>query len=476
MDRIRFSHRIFAFGSALLLAGAISAGLGGCVSQVETAPLPERRPLGSEFATYEAEATSAPRRPALAGALAESAAHNPTGALTLRQALALALQHSPDLAAFSWEVRVREAQVLQAGLFPNPEVDLELENFGGSGESRGFGGAETTVQLGQLIELAGKRLKRRRVAALERDLASWDYEIRRLEVFTEVVQAFVDVNAAQERLSLAEELLRLAEESLASVAKQVKAGGTSPVEEIRAEVAASTAQVERRRATAELAVARSRLVATWGSTHAIFDRAEGDLYTLQTPPPFEVLVSRVTQNPDLARWIQEVELREAVVTLEEAQKIPDVTAGGGVRHFSETNDAALVFGVSVPLPLFDRNQGAREASRRAVVKARHERRAAEVRVGAAVDVAYRELRASFDEVVALRDQVLPQAEEAYQGVREGYLRGLFRYVDVLDAQRTLSELRGRQLGALRSYHSTVAELERLIGEPLWTSRPGEVGS
>jgi len=431
MDRIGFSHHIFAFGSALLLAGAISAGLGGCVSQVETAPLPERRPLGSEFATYEAEATSAPRRPALAGALAESAAHNPTGALTLRQALALALQHSPDLAAFSWEVRVREAQVLQAGLFPNPEVDLELENFGGSGESRGFGGAETTVQLGQLIELAGKRLKRRRVAALERDLASWDYEIRRLEVFTEVVQAFVDVNAAQERLSLAEELLRLAEESLASVAKQVKAGGTSPVEEIRAEVAASTAQVERRRATAELAVARSRLVETWGSTPA--------------------------------------------VTLEEAQKIPDVTAGGGVRHFSETNDAALVFGVSVPLPLFDRNQGAREASRRAVVKARHERRAAEVRVGAAVDVAYRELRASFDEVVALRDQVLPQAEEAYQGVREGYLRGLFRYVDVLDAQRTLSELRGRQLEALRSAHSTVAELERLTGEPLWASRPGEVG-
>ena len=475
MNRIGSSRRICAYGSALLLAAALSAGLGGCVSQLETAPLPERRPLGAEFTTYEAAIPPAPKRPALAAAPTGSTSHDPTGALTLRQSLALALQHSPDLASFSWEVRVREARVLQAGLFPNPEVGLELENFAGSGPFRGFGGTETTVQLGQLIELAGKRLKRRRVAALERDLASWDYEIRRLEVFTEVVQAFVDVDAAQERLSLAEELLRLAEEALAAVAKQVKAGGTSPIEEIRAQVAASTARVERRRAVAELAVNRSRLVATWGSTHAIFDRVVGDLYVLQTPPPFEVLVSRVTQNPDLARWIQEVELREAVVRLEEARKIPDVTAAGGVRQFSENNDAALVFGVSVPLPLFDRNQGAREASRRAVVKARHERRAVEVRVGAAVDVAYRKLEASFEEVEALRDQVLPQAEEAYQGVREGYLRGLFRYVDVLDAQRTLFELRGRQLDALRSYHSTVADLERLTGEPLWSSRPGEGG-
>jgi len=468
MDRIEFSRRIFASRSVLLVVAVLSAGLGGCVSQVGTVPLPERRPLGFEFATYEAEATSAPRRPALAGAPAESAAHNPTGVLTLRQSLALALQHSPDLAAFSWEVRIREAQVLQAGQFPNPEFDLELENFGGSGESRGFDRAETTVQLGQLIELAGKRLKRRRVAALERDLAGWDYEIRRLEVFTEVVQAFVNVNVGQERLSLADELLLLAEESLASVAKQVKAGGTSPVEETRAEVAASTARVERRRAVAELAVVRSRLVATWGSIHAIFDRVEGDLYTLQTPPPFEVLVARVTQNPDLARWIQEVELREAVVTLEEAQKIPDVTAGGGIRHFSESNDAALVFGVSVPLPLFDRNQGAREASRRAVIKARHERRAAEVRVGAAVDVAYRELRASFEEVVALRDQGRGGVPGCARGLSAGSLPLRRRARRTADALRAAgATARGAALGSLHGRRARAADRRAPVGESPW---------
>jgi len=92
----------------------------------------------------------------------------PTGVLTLPQAQALALLQNPKLAAFGWEVRAREAQILQAGLRPNPEVEVEVENFAGSGALQAFRGTEITILLSQLIELAGKRHKRARVAALER--------------------------------------------------------------------------------------------------------------------------------------------------------------------------------------------------------------------------------------------------------------------------------------------------------------------
>ena len=106
-----------------------------------------------------------------------------------------------------------------ASLPPNPEVGVEVENFAGSGALRGFQSAEITIHLSQLIELAGKRQKRTRVAALERDLVAWDYEATRIEVLTEVTQAFVEVLSAQQRLRLNLELVRLAEQVLRTAAR-----------------------------------------------------------------------------------------------------------------------------------------------------------------------------------------------------------------------------------------------------------------
>ena len=81
----------------------------------------------------------------------------PTGVIDLRDALAAALLGNPDLAAFSWEVRAREARTLQAGRFPNPELATEFEDFGGSGDRSGWQSAQSTLSLSQLIELGGKR-------------------------------------------------------------------------------------------------------------------------------------------------------------------------------------------------------------------------------------------------------------------------------------------------------------------------------
>ena len=151
-------------GMVLLLA------LAGCASERLEAVRPEPRPLRQHAPAFKAPQTP-PTIPS-PGPQPEE----PTGVLTLRQALALALLRNPELASAAWEVRAGEARTLQAGLLPNPEVGVEVENFAGSGEFRGVDAAETTVALSQVIELGGKRLRRARVAALERDLAAWEYE------------------------------------------------------------------------------------------------------------------------------------------------------------------------------------------------------------------------------------------------------------------------------------------------------------
>ncbi|MGH8069403.1 MAG: TolC family protein [Candidatus Entotheonellia bacterium] len=447
---------VFLIPLLLMLVGALSS----CATPDIAAVRPDPRPLGRDLQTFQA-----PQQPTAAVSPAWQL-QEPTGVLTLRQALALALLQNPELAATSWEVRAGEARTLQAGLLPNPEIGVEVENFAGSGEFRGFDAAETTIALGQLVELGGKRLRRARVAALERDLAAWDYEAKRLDVFTETTKAFVEVLGAQARLTVNADLVRLAEQVLSTAAERVRAGKVPAVEETKAQVALSTARIALERAGRELTAARKRLAASWGSTIPSFERAEGALERTAAIPSAEQLAQRIGQNPDIARWVVEMAQRQAAVTLEESRRIPDVTAGGGVRRLSETRDTALVFELTIPLVLFDRNQGARLEARYQLAKAGEERRAAEVRVHTALATTYAALSAAFIEATQLRDEVLPGARSAFEAANEGYRQGKFGFLEVLDAQRTLFEARSQYIEALASYHQAVAEMERLIGEPL----------
>ncbi len=442
-----------------LLAGACALAC-ACAPAATIPPLPERRPLGVDLAAYEAPIETG-AQPAAGPPAAE-----PLGVLSLRDALALALERSPELAAFSWDVRVREAQALQAGLRPNPSLDLEVEDFGGSGEVSGLDGSETTLALGQLLETAGKRSKRQRAGELDATVAGWEYEVARLELFAAVVRAFSAVAAAEQRVALSDRLIHVAELAAADVGRLVAAGATSPVERTRANVAAATARVDRDSALRALAAARAQLAATWGAHEPAFTSVADDLPDAAAPPPLVEMRARLERNPELDRWQQEIERREAVVELERARRYPDVLAAAGVKRLEASDDTGLVAALSVPLPIFDRNQGAIAAAESDLRRAEHERRAVEARLGAELESAWQELDGRYVELRALGETILPQAQEAFEGVRRGYAQGLFRNVDVLDAQRTLFELRIREIEAVRAYHEARAELEKLTGTPL----------
>lgn len=439
--------------AALLAAGEVAAGTAGD-GQDGISP----RPLGRDLRTFQPLAEPP-------GAV-QSAPEEPTGSLTLRAALALALAHNPELAAFSWQVHASEARVLQAGLRPNPEAALTVEDVGGSGQFRGIDQAQTTLELSQLVELGGKRAARLGEAALSRDVAAWDYEVKRLDVFTEAAQAFAEVGGAQEDLTLANHAVELAEQVLQTATTRVTAGSASPAETTKAKVTLASAKIEREQARQRLAVARQRLAALWGSTAPRFSTAEWANDVVHAVPPFEHLRSRLTQNPDLARWASELAQRQATVTLEESKAMPNVTAGAGYRRLSGSDVDAAVFRFSLPLPLVNRNEGAILEARRRLAAGREAQRAAEVRVTAALMTAHRALATAHDQVEALRDEILPNAKHAFATLTEGYREGRFSYLDVLDAQRTLIASRLQHVRALVDYHTTLAAVERLTGEPL----------
>jgi outer membrane protein, heavy metal efflux system len=452
----------------LMRAGVVlTVALSGCAPERMEAIWPEPRPLGREFAAYKPPAEPPPS--------SQVSPLEPTGVISLEEVLRTALLQNPDLSATAFGVRAADARAVQAGLLPNPELELELEEFAGTEELRGVGGAESTFQLSQLIELGGKRAGRLRAAGLERDLAGWDYEAKRLEVLTDATKAFIDVLAAQDRIALTEETLRLSEQVLNAAQERIKAGKVAPIEATRARVEVSNARREVEHARSGLEAARKRLVASWGGTQPAFERASGRLDAGVRPvPPAEALSKRLAQNPDLARWAVEMASRQEALRVEESKRIPDVTVTGGVRHVNETDDTGFVVKLSFPLVLFDRNQGGVLEARYRVASAEEERRATEVRLAAALAEAYQALLTAYRDVTVIRQEVLPAAQEAFDAATEGYRQGKFGFLDVLDAQRTLFETRGQYLEALSAYHRAVADAERLIGEPLGavTDAPG----
>ncbi|MDA1080761.1 MAG: TolC family protein [Gemmatimonadetes bacterium] len=442
------------------------AALAGCASAPSRSPIVQPRALGRDVPVFWPVRNDS-------GRPATSAPVGANDSLALRDAVAAALLHSPTLAGYAWDVRAREAQLLQVTRFPNPVVGFLAEDVGASPVGSGNAAQQviepqTTIQLSQLVELPGKRLARRRMATADRDLAGWDYESARIDLLTRVTQTFVDLLAAQEMVALTTQATATADQVLQSVAARVQAGVASPIEATKADIGLASARIESERATQRLDVVRHKLASEWGAAAPDFAAVRGDLSTVAAPPTHAALAAQLTENPELARWTAEISRRRSALSFESAKRLPDVSVIAGQRTFTELNTDAYVVGASIALPLFDRNQGGTAEAKSLLNKSYEARRAAELRVGLALTTAHSALTTAYREATTLRETILPRSQEAFDAVSEGYRLGRFGLLDVLDAQRTLTSARTQALRAGGEYHKAVAEVERLIGAPLPT--------
>lgn len=389
----------------------------------------------------------------------------PGGALTLRQALALTLTRSPELAAVNYDIRIAEARILQAKLLPNPAAEITSENIVGTGGYSDARRSENTLLLGQLIELGGKRRARVREATSARDLAFFGYEAKKREVFLETAQHFVDVLAGQRRVAVNEELVRLANDFIPAIEKRLEAGRASDLEKTRFDVAIASARIDLEQARGDLTAARQRLAAQWGSMKPRFSSVVGNLESTPATASLDTLASRLAANPRLARFGAEVAQREAALAREKAAAVPDVTLNAGARQINETKDATAIVGFSLPLPLWNRNQGNIRAAREQIGRANAEQAAAAATLMTELSDAYHNLARARSAILILRDNVLPGADSALTATTEGYEAGRFSYLDVLDARRTIGAARIQYLQAISDYHKALHVIEALTAEP-----------
>lgn len=404
-------------------------------------------------------ATTSPRADDIASTPPETAP-----ALTLNNAVGAALDQNPALRALRHRIQSLEAEVIQAKVLPNPELGGEVENVAGNGEFSGTDAAEYTVMVSQPFLLGGKRAKRVHVAKLDRRMAEWTYESTKRDLVSRVTATFIGVLEAQEQVALSGKLVSLSEELVEAAKRRVKSGGASVLEQTKAEIERAARVTEQEQMMERLRASSRRLGTLIGMSFDDVVSVSGNLYQLHELPTFEDLKHRLADNPNLARRHDEIEQREAEAALENAQRIPDVNLGVGWKRDESAASDGFVFAASIPLPLFDRNQGARQAARHEQAAAVEQRREIELELERELIDVYADMGQAHAQAMAIEKIMLPAATKAFDVSHEGYLQGRFGYLDMLDAQRTLFEAKGTYIESLTTYHQAVAEIERLTGK------------
>ncbi|GAB4172320.1 MAG: TolC family protein [Calditrichia bacterium] len=386
--------------------------------------------------------------------------------ISLKDALIITLLKNPQLLAYSLQVRSMDAEVLQASFLPNPELDVELENFAGQNEVSGFKSTETTIQLGQLLELGGKRGKRTKVAKIGVLGSKADYEAVKLMIFAEVTDAFVRVLTAQEQLKLQKELVSLAENFVVSIQKRVEAGKVSPAELARAKVSLARTRLEFGRMQNELHIARKNLVRLWGMTQVPFDSVTGELGQLITLPDLQDIESEVEAHPMIVSQMFRIKQNEAIYELEKSRRIPNVNISFGVRRMNESGNQALVASISMPVMIFNRNQGMIERAKIQKDIATVEYKRAILDMKTKIYQMYQSIKWLQKEIKNYQTGIIPSAEMSFRIITKGYEVGRFTSLDVLDAQRTLFEVKSEYLNRLAEYQIILGNLESITGRPL----------
>lgn len=379
-----------------------------------------------------------------------------TANLTLQQALDLAATRSFAVSAAQREFEASDGALQQAGVYRNPAFSATVEDI--RRETR-----TTTATVDFPLELGGKREARVSAAQRSRDLAQFELSHAKAQLRASVTAAYFAVFIAQERAKLAGSSAELAATGAAAVSRRVSAGKVSPVDATRAQVDQANAQLETIEAQAQLTTARQVLASLWGDAEPQFGLVGGDIGATPQRAPLAELSRQLDEAPSLLAARAELERRKALVDVEQSKAVPDLTLSVGAKRDNELGRTQAIVGISVPLPLFDRNQGAiHEASRRAD-KASDEYQAARTRVLAELQQASTQLYVARTSLQSLQATVLPAAQQAYESAGKGFEAGKFGFLDVIDAQRSLLQARARYLSTLSTAYQAAAAIDRLLG-------------
>ncbi|MFQ5500048.1 MAG: TolC family protein [Candidatus Zixiibacteriota bacterium] len=380
--------------------------------------------------------------------------------LKLNQVLSLVAAANPSLKAGLKRIEAAEGLMMQAGLWPNPELEVEVEEVGW--DAPGLQESEITVLLSQEIQLWGNRRNRRLVARREFEATQLQTQVTAFDIHAIAVERYYTLSHAQRRVALAQESVDLATDIAESARARIDMGASMLSELLLGQLEIEIAALELADAMADLETARTELSSLWqgDASEIVAANVDFDPAVLKR---IEALQSLLNGSRDVRFLEAETSLADAELNLQRSGSKPSISISGGYKRIEADGFNSFVLGVGLPLPFLDRNQGSIRALEARKDALRLLRQQALVTSRVEFETSKRRIEQQTTRYHAIKTRVLPKAEEAYLSLKSAYEKGRLPYSTLLEAQRMLLDLRFEQNDIELSIRRETGAIERLLG-------------
>lgn len=393
-------------------------------------------------------------------AVAEPLATN----LTPQSAVTMALAENRDLVAARFAIRQAEGRLKQAGLWPNPEFELGGKNdraFANDGEY------DFATGFKQRFPITGRLTKAKAVARV--DVAMALAEVRNQErlLAGEVLGLSRGLLVTREKLKANEEIQGVIQKVIEVSEKRLKVAEVSAADvnlaklELQKLTLAQAALLNQQEIAA---TALNRLLGREPKTPLQMSGATSAEFDTNTVA--EISRQTIARRPDRQLAALGIDRAGAEIKLARAEKWEDWTVGfdysrsvGNDAPIGTKTDNFLGVGVSIPLPLWNRNQGRVTEAQATQQRAEAELKALDLRITTEAQTAENQMRRLLDILRQYREESIKLAEENIALLQKGYADGLVNITAVIQAQQQLTELRQSYLEALADFIRAKTEWE-----------------
>jgi outer membrane protein, heavy metal efflux system len=359
-----------------------------------------------------------------------------------------------ELKAMQQQIEAAKSGIIQARFIPNPELEIELGNFGID---------EIGVGIGQSFELGGKKKTRIEIAELDLKRSELAFELKKFELEITAFRKVLPLLSISGKLALLDSLITIERSTLETIQKRVEAGTTMPIDALRAEIDMEELFLEKRSANNEIAQLIQNLPILWSDSTVDFTSVAGVINHEITIPSIEIFQTSLLNHPeiemlDLDRKLSKLELDET-----KSNSIPDLTIGVGVTRSMETEENTFGLSAGIELPIFNRNQGQIKGKKYLVTANKFETDNTILTKQAELQVLYNQLSIVNEELVTIETKILPKAETVFQTLLGYYKQGSVSLLDVIEAQTEFLEYKTTVIESHTERAELLTDLYELTG-------------
>lgn len=387
--------------------------------------------------------------------------------LTVEQAVQEAIEKNLGLLAELYNLSIADARIVTARLRPNPVLSLSTGLPDHGIFHSGTSPFAEVAHIDFVFERGGKREQRIAVAENAREVTQLQLLNTIRTLMLDVQNACVDVQVAKANLALAQENLQAFNDIVKINQARVQAGDLPQVELERTRLAALQFQNQVRQSESSLLIARNQIRTLLGrpvqagALDIIGElRRDGQLASLD-----DVLRPALQLRPDLQALRRDQARSAADLRLQIAQGKVDYTIGAEYQRQQGNIREGNQFGISfsVPLPIFNRNQGEIERTQQEQEQITAKIRALEADIRNEIQNAYQRYTTANDLLQRIETGMLEQANNVRQTIEYSYRRGQSRFVEFLDAQRAFNDTRQSYNEARADYARSLYLLDAVSG-------------